>query len=638
MLAFAACGDNRAWDDGLPLAQTRNVAVIAHQDDDLIFMQPDLPEAIQRGEGLTNVYVTAGNSTKGFEFAEPRYRGLMMAYGEMTGDHAWQCGWIDILGHAAKHCRLERENISLVFLAYPDGGIPGNLPHSLLSMWQGKTVRAATIAEHVTTYDREALIATVASILETVHPDVIHTLDLPATHGHDHSDHEIVGMIAGLATMRLDYDPTLIAHRGYDVELEPANQVGPIYERSAHYLAFYEACATTCGGCGTACTTVDTTHDTWLAAHYAIGFRTYAHGKLVGADGCLAETGIVPCENAPEWTLAHHQLATTAGCMRADGTVGACTSDPATRWLYDDEGHLWSGVAPDFDPQIDVNHGRCLTPEGTAACGGTSAYSWYWAPHVMSTARPFAATGREVRIGDIDGDGRGDLCTVEAGQLVCALGSGYGTFGAPQTIAPLAIDPGSLAVARGKACGRSSEGIVCTTGPFTPNFGANACAATEASIRIVGDRVCGIANEGVVCATAGSSFSPQVLSAFPQRTDPLLIAETTDWCSLTEDGPVCGLASERDLSTDGLAWAYSFGGLDVPPADPALVDLVDGDLCAAYGTDIGCARSHGHGFGPHTIVASFPAAPAAVWFGDLDGDGRADVCADLGPVISCALL
>ena len=73
---------------------------------------------------------------------------------------------------------------------------------------------------------------------------------------------------------------------------------------------------------------------------------------------------------------------------------------------------------------------------------------------------------------------------------------------------------------------------------------------------------------------------------------------------------------------------------------PDLADI-DGNgaaaLCAVYGKDVGCARSTLHGFGPHTVVASFPVAPNAVWFGDLNGDGRADVCADLGARISCAL-
>ncbi|MFT3694688.1 MAG: PIG-L family deacetylase [Kofleriaceae bacterium] len=644
---LVACGDDRAQPEGLPLALTQNVAVIAHQDDDLIFMQPDLPEAIVRGEGVTNVYVTAGNSTKGYEFSEPRYTGLMMAYGQITGDHDWNCGWITVLGHLAQHCRLERENVSLVFLAYPDGGIPGNLPHSLLSMWQGETGMAMTVAPRVTTYTREELIEVVANIVETTHPEVVHTLDLAATHGHDHSDHEIVGAIAGMALMRLDYEPTLIAHRGYDVEAEPPNQTGPVFAASANFLSYYEACATDCGGCGTACTAPDPVHDTWLAAHYAMGFRKRAHGKIVGAEGCLAETGVVACDHAPEWSLVDRQLFTTAGCMTANGTVAPCADDPSTRWLYDDEGHLWSGVPPDFDPAIELNHGRCLTPYGTRACGGDFAYTWQWQPTPMTSPRPFAATGRAVRIGDIDGDGRGDLCTVDHDQLVCALGSGYGTFGAAQPIAPLAVEPESLALAPGKACGRSDAGVVCTTGPFTPAFGEDACVATATSLRIRDDRVCGLANEGVVCATAGSA--PTVLSSFPQRTDPLLVStldgvDDDDWCTLAASGPMCGLAHESSASTDGTPWAWSFNGLDLPPTDPAYVDLVDIDgegvsaLCGAYGTEIGCARSHGHGFGPRTIVASFPTVPAAVWFGDLDGDGRADVCADLGATISCALL
>ena len=46
-----ACGDNEV---GPSLALSTDVVVVAHQDDDLLFMQPDLSERSQRTNRLTS--------------------------------------------------------------------------------------------------------------------------------------------------------------------------------------------------------------------------------------------------------------------------------------------------------------------------------------------------------------------------------------------------------------------------------------------------------------------------------------------------------------------------------------------------------------------------------------------------------
>ena len=74
----AACGDNEL-PTGEPLGTAADLTILAHQDDDLILMQPDLYDVVLRGGGLTNVYVTAGNGSHGLDHAEPRYHGLLAA-------------------------------------------------------------------------------------------------------------------------------------------------------------------------------------------------------------------------------------------------------------------------------------------------------------------------------------------------------------------------------------------------------------------------------------------------------------------------------------------------------------------------------------------------------------------------------
>ena len=380
----AACGDNQHG-EGVPLVAAHDLTVIAHQDDDLLFMQPDLIEAARSGNGITNVYVTAGNGMKGAAAANPRYTGLMRAYGHAVDDQNWSCGWIEILGHEVQHCRLEAENISLVFLAYPDGGIEGQFPNSLLSMWQGKTLSATTIADRTTTYTREQLIDTVAEIEREVHPAVVRTLDLSAGHGRDHTDHLIVGALTAMALARTTDEPELIAHRGYDNAGEPANKLGKLFDEALDVLSYYEACTARCGvDCGQPCPDVETAHQVWLGRRYAFGFRKTASGQLRANDRCLAGGVLTDCATAPQFTLVHGQLHAAGGCLaigESSVTIAPCTADLSQRLFSDDEGHLWSAVPP--LPGSDPKYLRCVIPnaDGTVssgACGGPDAPRWQW--------------------------------------------------------------------------------------------------------------------------------------------------------------------------------------------------------------------------------------------------------------------
>ncbi|MEO6773045.1 MAG: FG-GAP-like repeat-containing protein [Kofleriaceae bacterium] len=687
---LAGCGDNQHG-TGVPLAATHDLVVVAHQDDDLLFMQPDLIEAVHRGTGMTNVYITAGNGHKGTGAANPRYTGLMAAYGAVAGDTAWSCGWISIAGHAAQHCRLEAENVSLVFLAYPDGGKFGEGPNSLLKLWQGDIPNATTVADRTAVYDRDGLIATVAAIIEATHPAVVHTLDLTSGHGYDHSDHMITGAITALALARTSAEVELIAYRGYNMVKEPANKPSALFDETRGILGYYEACTAGCAPCGQSCTTVERAHLVWLGRRYALGFRRDVRGRLrtPSGAGCLGGSALVPCDTAPVWTLSGGHLAGAGGCLAVDPTgalaIAPCAPDPTQRFLADDEGRLWSGLPPPFAPNLAYAHLRCVTPRDdgsvtTTTCDNTTntAPRWQWAPVLAQTPRAqlgFTETGRSVRIGDVTGDGFGDLCAVTAGGLACAPGHGDGTFGTAVRIddpaAPLAIDPQSLTLGDldgdgiADACGRDRDGVLCarsSTGfaatRFAPQFGdTDARATTPASLRITevdgSAEVCGLAAEGVVCTPPGASFATQLRSPWPDPAATVVPADldadaSADWCELADTGPACGLASDRAITTAGVPWGFSLGGVvETAPHDPALADIADidgdgdGDLCAPVGDGtIACARSTGHGFGPRTVVAVLPdgAQASALWLGDLDGDGRADVCADLGATIACARL
>lgn len=675
----AACGDN-ALPTGEELQPAAELIVVAHQDDDLLFMQPDLLEAVRRGEGVTSVYVTAGNGRNGVDAADQRYEGLMSAYAAAANETAWKCGTTEIAGHIAEHCRLREHRVSLVFLGYPDGGKEGEMETSLLHLWEGSTTNVTTIAHDTSTYDREQLVATVAQIVRITQPARVRTLDVASTHGRDHSDHMLVGALAVLAIAQANGNPELLSYRGYNIAEEPANKIPAIFDAAFSVLSRYEACAADCGAsCGEACTTIVASHVAWLQRRYAVGFRRFAAGRLRNGTSCLqTDASLGPCETAPSWKLDDAgQLRSDNTCLDIDTsgavTAGLCLGGPARRFFLDDEGHLWSGVPPAPAVDMDYAHLSCLAATATRAtlqlCGADRAPAWEFAPITTATTRGtlgITATGRDVRLGDITGDGLADLCAIGiSGGLWCAPGDGHGGFSFAVQIdnlaAPLAIEPSSLTLGdvdgdrRIDACGRDDNGVLCALAAtgfaaerWSPSFNSLlARAGTSASLTAVDANadgiadVCGVDTTGVVCAPHGLTAQSMLRSVWPAETPLVWPADLdadgqADWCAATDNGPACAVQAQSGATTDGQPWGYSMTGMvDIVPANSATVAFgdIDGDgradVCTTHEDRIVCARSQGRAFGPRTItLAILPtqSTASALWLGDLDGDGHADPC------------
>ena len=672
VVASAACGDD-LYPPGPPLAIADNLTIVAHQDDDLLFMQPDLADIADRHAGLTNVYVTAGNGTGGVETADKRNAGLMEAYAEAAGvESAWTCGGIVIADHAADHCRLAGAPISLVFLAYPDGGKEGEHRDSLLHLFDGSITSAETVARQPARYDQAGLIAAVGDVIRATQPRTIRTLEIAATHGRDHADHMLVGALTLLAIAETGSAPELLAFRGYATELEPENVIDPLYDRSANNLAHYHACASDCAACGTACPTIDATHAAWLRRRYAVGLRTNLLGALRIGDRCVqaqATTGAAilgDCAGHDDVLLSPDgrvRVGDRCLVVEPDGGIALATSCPPTaahRFLLDDDGHLWNGAPA---PPSDVHAGqhlRCLAPDGDrvvlAPCGEGHAPRWELTREPTTLARPawLPSAGRTVDVYD------DYLYAVVNGELFEARVSDQGLT-APTIVGTFPIEPESLVVAnleqgRIRACGRDADGILCGSisggsipVPFTLERWTSAFARTgpvtpsDRSLAAVGPEICGLSDDGVICAPRGATFAPAVRSRWPRRDATLWVGDLdgdrqADWCAAAAGGVACGRDVDRVLTSDGVPWSFSLAGaVEPPPPDAAIGALhdIDGDdrddLCTVVDREIVCARSQGHGFGPRVPIGRLPpGGPATdLWF----SFDRA--CVDDGTTLAC---
>ncbi|MER6214022.1 MULTISPECIES: PIG-L family deacetylase [unclassified Streptomyces] len=197
----------------------RVLQIVAHPDDDLYFMNPDLAYSIAAGHPVTSVYLTSGEadginagsgkaaSTRPDKpaYAEARQNGIRAAYAKMaTGDRssAWKRTVIPTKGggHAEVDVLVARPQINLVWLQLREAGtVYQDVPDSLHGLWDGKVARLESVlasgspVRHGFTYTKEQVVQTIVGILERYRPTTLRTQDPTPGRFHDtkrYTDHQ----------------------------------------------------------------------------------------------------------------------------------------------------------------------------------------------------------------------------------------------------------------------------------------------------------------------------------------------------------------------------------------------------------------------------------------------------------------
>jgi len=138
-------------------AAQRDMNIIAHQDDDILFMNPDIAHAIQQNHSILTVYLTAGDAGLGSDYMVVREQGARAAYANMAGvvdsDSSWTTLPVNIQDvPLIKMLQMKRAKgkapIYLVFLRLPAGSEAGfsfdtspydNAYQSLRILWLGNS-------------------------------------------------------------------------------------------------------------------------------------------------------------------------------------------------------------------------------------------------------------------------------------------------------------------------------------------------------------------------------------------------------------------------------------------------------------------------------------------------------------------
>lgn len=308
---------------------------------------------------------------------------------------------------------------------------------------------------------------------------------------------------------------------------------------------------------------------------------------------------------------------------------------------------------------------------------------------------------RSIQYADLNGDGRDDVCGDSEDGIRCAVSDGNGSFGdfvhwtsgfqlgwAPAQYSSTVRLADINGDGKADICGRAGNGIICglSTGTsfgavteWTSEFGDGVWDTSPSYYGTIqfpdvnGDGkadVCGRGPNGLVCAVStGTAFAvPSSWNSSYSDADGYTIDmywktlsfpdlngdSKADLCARGGAGMLCALSTGTAFSAPS-AWTSEYssaGGWDDPDHYKTIqyVDINgDGkaDVCGRGGDQILCAVSTGTEFGPaagwtngyHDGAGwnSDPAYWATIRFEDVNGDGMADVCGRGVNGVRCAV-
>jgi LmbE family N-acetylglucosaminyl deacetylase len=196
--------------------------IVAHPDDDLLFLSPDLIRSIRGGAQVRTVFVTAGDAGRAAAYWQGRLQGIRAAYAQLAGvPSGWTASGSGLPGVDVEVLAAQ-PLVSMVFLKLPDGG-PGNGYRrygnaSLPKLWRG-TLAAITAVDGSARYTRGDLVDALGTLMTGFGPDVVRTQDFVGRFGDgDHNDHHATAYLSRAASRGYRTAHRLVAYQDYATE------------------------------------------------------------------------------------------------------------------------------------------------------------------------------------------------------------------------------------------------------------------------------------------------------------------------------------------------------------------------------------------------------------------------------------
>lgn len=218
------------------------VTVVAHLDDDLLFVEPAISERLRAGWCVTTVHLIGGANGANFAYVQKREEGSRLAYARAAGvANVWDASTIRIAGKPVFQLTLkEQPRVRLLELRLPGGAVRGGrVPLALL--WdQGATLTTYPMGNGelpAARYTRDSLSAVVRMILQnatriaTLNPDTVPFIE--------HPDHIYTARITRHVAQTLDRSIPISYYVTYPTGNWPATLFGDEAQRKRDVAATY---------------------------------------------------------------------------------------------------------------------------------------------------------------------------------------------------------------------------------------------------------------------------------------------------------------------------------------------------------------------------------------------------------------
>ena len=236
--------------------------VVAHEDDDLLFMNPDLQNEITDGDCVRTIFLTAGNDGQGRLYWLGRQLGSEAAYDNMLGkNYVWVQRTVQVAKNEYLTVESPRGNtkVTLIFFNLPDGDLQGqgfSMSHfeSLAKLHSG-VIKTMETVDGQSVYTSSSLVSALTQLMQLYRPSFIQTqADVNNQRFPDHSDHIATGEYTEEAAsaydlQEFDGDVTIPVkyYVGYPVHAYPANLSGAaLQQKEATFLAYARFDASVC--------------------------------------------------------------------------------------------------------------------------------------------------------------------------------------------------------------------------------------------------------------------------------------------------------------------------------------------------------------------------------------------------------
>ncbi|MEU4803916.1 PIG-L family deacetylase [Actinosynnema sp. NPDC023587] len=265
LAVLVACGDPTAQPAGA--GEVAHLQVVAHHDDDLLFMNPDVRDGVRSGNRLMTVFLTAGEAGEpdANDYSAARQAGTRAAYARMAGaPDEWSGSALVLAGGrtAERYSLRSRPRVELVFLNLPEDADPRaeGGRGALGRLWRdrGGWVSVTTLVptggqvSEPSRYTGNGLIRTLVKLMEGFRPTVLRTQDADPDPDypfwqplHDHPDHVMSARFAEAAARVYRRSPdrpalSVVGYRDYNTETAPVNLSPEQQQDKVDHFAAYQ--------------------------------------------------------------------------------------------------------------------------------------------------------------------------------------------------------------------------------------------------------------------------------------------------------------------------------------------------------------------------------------------------------------